>query len=117
MADLDRLMELRGAEAAFAINDRGELQQHRLAEGSQLTEQVLDLLAHMCVANTAIATMQARGWEARAETRGFYPVGGFTLIGMHWSAITDGHLGVVVYNKAVDYEAAYRLLAEQRGGS
>jgi roadblock/LC7 domain-containing protein len=115
MADLNKLMALKGAQAAFVMNDRGELQAHLLAERSALNETALDLLAHMCVANNAIATMQARGWEANSESKGFYPVNGFTMIGMDWSAITDGHLGVVISNADADYEAAYRALAEQGG--
>lgn len=115
MVDLNKLMTLDGAQAAFVMNDRGELQQHVLAEDTALDEQTLDLLAHMCVANNAIATMQARGWEANSDSKGFYPVNGFTMIGMDWSAITDSNLGVVVRNTDADYEAAYRLLGEQGG--
>ena len=115
MANLDQLMKLKGAQAAFVMNDRGELQQHVLAEGSPLDETALDLLGHMCVANNAIATMQARGWEANSDSKGFYPVNGFTMIGMEWSAITDGNLGVVISNKDADYEAAYQALGEQGG--
>jgi roadblock/LC7 domain-containing protein len=115
MADLDRLMALKGAQAAFVMNDRGELQQHLLAADSTLNETALDLLAHMCVANNAIATMQARGWEAKSDNKGFYPINGFTMIGMEWSAITDGNLGVVVSNDDADYEAAYQALAAQGG--
>lgn len=110
MADLQQLMALDGAHAAFLMNDRGELLEHILARGTPLNETALDLLAHMCVANSAIATMQARGWEASSETKGFYPVSGFTMIGMEWSAITDGNLGVVVSNERADYEAAYQAL-------
>jgi roadblock/LC7 domain-containing protein len=114
MPDLADLMALTGAQAAFEMNDRGELQRHLIAPRATLTETSLDLLAHMCVANNAIATMQARGWEASADTRGFYPVNGFTLIGMDWSAITDANHGVVLYNAVADYEAAYELLARMR---
>ncbi len=32
------------------------------------------------------------------------------MIGMEWSAITDGNLGVVVSNEQADYEAAYQAL-------
>lgn len=117
MTDLNQLMALPGAQAAFRMNDRGELLEHRLADGTSLNATALDLLAHMCVANNAIATMQARGWEASADTTGFYPVDGFTLIGMEWSAITGRNYGVVVSNEAADYEAAHRLLsAEGQGG-
>lgn len=115
MTDLNRLMSLPGAQAAFEMNDRGELQQHLVADGSRLNETALDLLAHMCVANNAIATMQARGWEAASDSKGFYPVNGFTMIGMEWSAITAGNVGVVVGNDKADYESAYSLLAEQEG--
>lgn len=113
MTDLNRLMAMPGAQAAFVMNDRGELQQHLLGEHTALDETALDLLAHMCVANNAIATMQARGWEASSDSKGFYPVDGFTLIGMEWSAITAGNVGVVVSNADADYESAYRLLNEQ----
>ena len=112
MSDTDRLMGLEGAVAAFAMNPRGELQAHRIAAESLLNETALDLLAHTCVANMAIATMQARGWEAASSSRGFYPVEGFTLVGFDWSVVTDGRLGVVIGNQDADYQAAYDLLAE-----
>ena len=80
-----------------------------------LRNTALDLLAHMCVANSAIATMQARGWEASSGNKGFYPIDGFTMIGMDWSAITNGNLGVVVGSREADYELAYKLLAELGG--
>jgi len=113
MVDLQHLMTLEGAQAAFIMNDRGELQEHVLARDSNLNETALDLLAHMCVANIAIATMQARGWEANSDNKGFYPINGFTMIGMEWSAISADNLGVVVSNDKADYEAAYKMLAEQ----
>ncbi len=116
MADLEALMRLPGALAAFRHSDRGELLESRVAEGSGLDEKVLDLLCHMCVANTAIATMQARGWENVTGARGFYPVTGFTLIGLNWSAVTsDGH-GVVLDNARADYEAAYAALPQGAEG-
>ena len=110
MTDLNRLMALPGAQAAFVMNDRGELQQHLLAEHTALDETALDLLAHMCVANNAIATMQARGWEKTTGQGGFYPVQGFTLVGLEWSAVGNGRRGVVLRNDKADYEAAYAAL-------
>jgi roadblock/LC7 domain-containing protein len=117
MADLSQLMGLEGAIAAFSMNDRGELLEHEIAAGSELNAQALDLLSHMCVANIAIATMQARGWEASSEHKGFYPVQGFTLVGFDWSAVTDGRLGVVLSNQQADYQAAFDLLGRQGGGA
>lgn len=110
MADLNALMAHPGAEAAFIMNDRGELQSHVITEGSKLNETALDLLAHMCVANIAIATMQARGWEKNSDAQGFYPVEGFTLVGMDWSVVTNGNLGLVIANEGADYEGAYAVM-------
>ncbi len=73
MADLQQLMALDGAHAAFLMNDRGELLEHILARGTPLNETALDLLAHMCHANSAIATMQARGWSASFRPRASIP--------------------------------------------
>lgn len=111
MSSLDELMQLPGAAAAFEYSDTGELTDHRIEAGSGFEPDALDLLAHVFVANTAIATMQARGWEKSTGQGGFYPIEGFTLVGLEWSAIGSGHRGVVVSNDAVDYEAAYAALA------
>ena len=112
MDSLEQLMQLPQALAAFEINERGELQRHRIADDTAFDASALDLLAHMCVANIAIATMQARGWEALSDSRGFYPIEGFTLVGMDWSAVTDGRRGVVLHNEDADYQAAYDRLAQ-----
>ena len=111
MADLNSLMNLGGAVGAFRFSDKGELLEHRIAEGSDLNETVLDLLCHVCVANMAIATMQARGWEKMTGMAGFYPVQGFSMVGFEWTAIVNDNSGVVVPNDKVDFEAAYAALA------
>lgn len=109
---LDQLMQVPGALAAFQYNDKGDLTQHVIREGTELTPQVLDLLAHTCVANVAIATMEARGWEALTGQQGFEPLQGFSLVGLDWSAVVGGNCGVVVKNRDVDYEAAFAALAQ-----
>jgi roadblock/LC7 domain-containing protein len=73
---------------------------------------VLDMLAHTCVANFAIAAMEARGWESITGQKGFQPIQGFTLIGMDWSAVIGGNCGVVVKNRDADYEATFSALSE-----
>ncbi|MBD3610708.1 MAG: DUF2173 family protein [Gammaproteobacteria bacterium] len=102
-------MKLNGAVAAFSYTDEGELTESRIEDDS-LNNDVLDMLAHMCVANTAIATMQARGWQKLTGMEGFYPVEGFALMGLEWSAVTNNHVGVVLKNDGADYEAAYQAL-------
>lgn len=111
MADLENLMKLDSAQAAFKFSANGELVEHRVADGSSLNESVLDLLSHVCVANMSIASMQARGWENMTGMQGFYPIEGFTLIGFDWTAIANGEYGVVLPNDKVDYEKAYAALA------
>ena len=110
MSSLDNLMGLAGADAAFEFSASGELTDHRLAEGSKLKPESLDLLAHTFVANIAIATMQARGWETVTGQGGFYPIEGFTLVGLEWSTVGNGHRGVVLRNDVADFEAAYAAL-------
>ena len=111
MADLEKLINLDNAQAAFKFTPSGELVEHRIVDGSGLNETMLDLLSHVCVANMSIASMQARGWENMTGMQGFYPIEGFTLIGFEWTAIANGEYGVVLPNGQVDYEQAYAALA------
>ena len=111
MTDLHKLMALPGALAAFEFSDRGELGSHQIADGNNLTADALDLLSHVCVANIAIAAMQARGWEKMTGARGFYPIEGFTLVGFEWTAVATENFGVVLINEQADYELAYAALA------
>ena len=108
--NLDKMMDLPGALAAFTYSDKGELQSHVLREGTELTAQVLDLLAHSCVANQAIASMEARGWEAVTGQGGFQPLKGFSVVGLEWSVVVNGNCGVVVRNRDVDYEATFNAV-------
>lgn len=111
MIELNSLMSLKGAIAAFRFSDQGELVSHQIAPGADMDEIALDMLSHVCVANISLASMQARGWEGLTGMTGFYPIQGFTLIGMDWTAVVNGHYGVVLRNDQGDVEAAYAALA------
>ena len=108
--DLQKMMDMPGALAAFTYADKGDLQSHVLREGTELTPQVLDLLARSCVANLAIAGMEARGWEALTGQSGFQPIKGFSVVGLEWSVVVNGNCGVVVRNRDADYEATFDAL-------
>lgn len=108
--DLQKLMGLPGALAAFSYTDKGELQSHVVSEGTELTAEMLDLLSRSCVANQAIASMEARGWEALTGQTGFQPLKGFSVVGLEWSVVVDGNCGVVVRNRDADYEATFTAL-------
>lgn len=102
----------------------GTLTDHALGRRSRLnklTEESLDLLAHMCAANMCTATMQARGWESVTGMSGFEPVDVVTLVGFELSVsvVPDldressriaGYRGIVYRNEGADFEAAARLL-------
>ncbi|MDT3707832.1 MAG: DUF2173 family protein [Thiobacillus sp.] len=108
--DLHKLMDLPGALAAFTYTDKGDLRSHQIREGAELTAQMLDLLTRSCVANRAIASMEASGWEALTGQAGFQPLRGFSVVGLEWSVVVDGNCGVVVRNRDVDYEATFNAL-------
>lgn len=112
MSDLDKLMGVDGAVGAFRFSANGELQEHRIADGSDLNESILDLLCHVCVANMAIATMQARGWEKMTGMQGFYPINGFTMVGFEWTAVVNEEYGVVLPNDKADFDAAFAALGQ-----
>lgn len=108
--NLEKLMELPGALAAFTYTDKGDLQSHAIREGTEITPQVLDLLSRSCVANQAIAGMEARGWEALTGQSGFQPLQGFSVVGLEWSVVVNGNAGVIARNRDIDYEATFAAL-------
>lgn len=110
MVDIGKLMVLDGAIGAFKMTESGELVDHKISQDSPLSETILDLLCHVCVANMAIATMQARGWEKMTGMEGFYPVNGFSLVGFEWTVIVNGEHGVIISNDKTNFEAAYAAL-------
>jgi roadblock/LC7 domain-containing protein len=112
MIELNTLMSLDGAIAAFRFSDQGELVDRQVAPDADVDEIALDMLSHVCVANLSLACMQARGWEGLTGMDGFYPIRGFTLIGMDWTAVVNDHHGVVLRNDRGDVEAAYAALVD-----
>jgi roadblock/LC7 domain-containing protein len=110
MADLQSLMTVGGVVAAFKFSSSGELEESKTRDNSEFTDTVLDLISHVCVANSAIATMQARGWENMTKMKGFYPIKGFTMVGFDWTVISSGQFAVIMPNTDVDYETAYAAL-------
>ncbi|MEW6446427.1 MAG: DUF2173 family protein [Pseudomonadota bacterium] len=105
------LVQVPGAVAGFKFSPSGDVIESAVKEEEErLDEVTLDLLARICVANRAIANMQARGWEAISDMNGFFPVEGFTFIGLNLSVVTRGDQAVVLENSEADYDEAYRAL-------
>ncbi len=113
MADLDELLALPGAVASFTFDGQGKVLAFRTTPRADIGEMVLDMVSHICVANTAIATMQARGWEYLTGAQGFYPIEGMSFIGFEWSVVSRGQVGIILDNNQADYEVAFAALASQ----
>jgi roadblock/LC7 domain-containing protein len=110
MSNTTDLVSLPGTIAEFTFSPTGSVVECSLKDSERLDADVLDLLGHVCVANLAVANMQARGWEQISEIKGFYPVEGFSFIGANLSVVTRGQRAVVLDNRDADYDAAYRAL-------
>lgn len=114
---LATLLDLPGALAAFRFSEGGELTAHAVREGTGITPLTLELLARSCVANLAIAGMEARGWEALTGQAGFQPLTGLSVIGLEWSVVVGRNAAVVVRNRDADYAAAFAALRRVEGGA
>ena len=103
------IAESRPFRASFRLEiDRVAISFHVRRQGT--LQFLLDLLARSCVANLAIAGMEARGWEALTGQSGFQPIKGFSVVGLEWSVVVNGNCGVVVRNRDADYEATFDAL-------
>jgi len=114
MSSLDSLLRLPGAITVFEFNERGEVREYLCTAELELPVAIIEMISHLCVANTAIATMQARGWEQLTGAQGFYPVEGISVIGLEWSVVSRGHFGVVLDNRSANYEMAFTALGNAR---
>ncbi len=107
---LEQMMDLPGALAAFSYTDKGDITGHQIREGTEITPPLRDLLAHSCVANIAVATLEARGWESLTGQKGFEPLQGFSMVGLEWSVVVSDHCGVILKNRDVNYEASFNAV-------
>ncbi len=106
------LSRVPSAVAYFAYSADGKLIDSVSSDPGRLDQGTLDLLGHVCVANRAIANMEARGWEGISDVTGFYPVEGFVYVGVNLSVVSRGDRAFVLDNKGGDYEAAHKVLVE-----
>ncbi len=111
MSRVNELVAVQGALAGFRFSPTGSVLESEIKDTERLDADTLDLLGHVCVANIAVANMQARGWEKISEIKGFYPIEGFSFIGLNLSVVTRGDQAVVLENAGADYDEAYRALS------
>jgi roadblock/LC7 domain-containing protein len=110
MANLDRLMAVRGVWAAGEFTDDGKL----VAYKGDLPEEYAAMAAEMCAANNAMAKMQCDGYTAFSGQE-WTPLIGWALTGPKYSVCVVGNLGVFVKNDEVSFNEVFKALREEAG--
>lgn len=106
------LTRVPGALACFTFTKEGQRIDSVSSDPARIDETTLDFLGHVCVADQAIAAMEARGWEGISYVTGFYPIEGFVFVGTNLSVVARDYRAFVLENKNADYEIAQRVLSE-----
>ena len=110
MANLDRLMKIKGVWAAGEFTDDGKL----VAYKGNISEEQAAMAAEMCAANNAMAKMQCDGYTAFSGQE-WTPLHGWALTGPKYSVCVMGNVGVFVNNDEVSFNEVYKALREEAG--
>jgi roadblock/LC7 domain-containing protein len=110
MANLDRLMKIKGVWAAGEFTDDGKL----VAYKGNISEEQAAMAAEMCAANNAMAKMQCDGYTAFSGQE-WTPLHGWVLTGPKYSVCVMGNVGVFVNNDEVSFNEVFKALREEAG--
>jgi roadblock/LC7 domain-containing protein len=110
MADLQKLMQVKGVWAAGEFGDDGSL----LGYAGELEDEHAAMAAQMCAANGAMAKMQCDGFTAFSGQE-WTPLRGWSLSGPRYSISVMGNLGVFVHNDQVSFNEVFGALREAVG--
>jgi roadblock/LC7 domain-containing protein len=105
MADLKKLMSIKGVFAAGEFNPDGTL----VAYEGDITEEEAAMAAAMCAANNAMAKMQTDGYTAFSGQE-WTPLHGWALTGSKYSVCVAGNVGVFVKNDEVSFNEIFKAL-------
>lgn len=108
MANLERVMGLKGAFAAGEFSPGGEL----IIYKGQLPEEVAKLTAKMCAANTLLGTTQAESFT-RITGLKWTPFHGWAVAAGDYSVCVMGHIGVFVETAKADFNDIFKVLGEE----
>jgi roadblock/LC7 domain-containing protein len=109
MANLDRLLRLKGAVSAGEFSADGELVSYK----GDLTEEDAALIAKMCAANTLMGTMEAETFSRISGFMKWTPFHGWAVSAGDYSVCVMGHVGIFVETAKADFNEIYRALAEE----
>ncbi|HCO39596.1 MAG: DUF2173 family protein [Aquificota bacterium] len=110
MANLDRLMQIKGVWAAGEFTNDGKL----VAYKGNISEEQAAMAAEMCAANNAMAKMQCDGYTAFSGQE-WTPLHGWALTGPKYSVCVMGNVGVFVNNDEVSFNEVFKALREEAG--
>jgi len=110
MANLDRLLGIRGVFAVGEFSENGEL----VAFKGDISEEEARMAALMCYANSVMAGMQAQGYSALSGKE-WTPLVGWALSGPKYSVCVVGRVGVFVKNADVSFNEVFKALMEVGG--
>ncbi len=110
MANLERLMKIKGVWAAGEFTDDGKL----VAYKGNISDEHAAMAAEMCAANNAMAKMQCDGYTAFSGQE-WTPLHGWALTGPKYSVCVMGNVGVFVNNDEVSFNEVFKVLREEAG--
>ncbi len=110
MANLERLMKIKGVWAAGEFTNDGKL----VAYKGNISDEHAAMAAEMCAANNAMARMQCDGYTAFSGQE-WTPLHGWALTGPKYSVCVMGNVGVFVNNDEVSFNEVFKVLREEAG--
>jgi roadblock/LC7 domain-containing protein len=108
MANLDRVMGLKGAVAAGEFTPGGDLVTYK----GELTEDIAKMVARMCAANTLMGTTQAESFT-RISGMKWTPFHGWAVAAGDYSVCVMGHIGIFVETARADFNDIFKVLGEE----
>jgi roadblock/LC7 domain-containing protein len=106
MADLDKLLHIKGVFAAGRFDDNGNL----TAYAGDISEEHAAMAASMCAANMHMARMQCDGFTAMSGEGRWTPATGFALSGPGFSVCVMGNTGVFARNGEASFNEIFKAL-------
>ncbi len=106
MADLNKLLQIKGVFAVGTFDDNGNLTGY----AGDISEDHAAMAASMSAANMHMARMQCDGFTAMSGEGGWTPATGFALSGPGFSVCVMGNTGVFARNGEASFNEVFKAL-------
>ena len=108
MANLDRLIGLKGAISAGEFTPTGELVGYR----GDMSEEVAALTAKLCAANSLMGGSQAESFSKISGMK-WLPFHGWAVAAGDYSVCVVGNIGVFVETRNADFNDIFKTLSDE----